>query len=336
MVLAVAIGTLSTAFIKLMLFTRQVIRVSLSVRLLIAGILTGIVAIFYPQVMGTGYDTITATFHGNIELSLLIAILIAKIILTPIILGLGIPAGLIGPSLFIGAVAGAIFGAAGGLFVDVSVSHIGMYAMLGMGAMMAAVLNAPLAALIALLELTNNHNIIFPGMIAIVCANLTTRYIFKTPSAFLALLQDQGLDYRLEPLAQILTRVSVAKVMSQSFKITTDQISLLQAKKILDRQTMWVVTQHKEQYNSVFPSSNISSFLARDLISDDQKIDLLRIPAQRFPIYNIPLKATLHQALQLMNSENIDLLCVLDYNETLIGILSRVQIEHYYTSKQSQ
>lgn len=336
MVLAVAIGTLATAFIKLMILTRQSVRVSLSIKLMIAGLLTGAVAIFYPQVMGTGYDTISQTFHGNIDLKLLLAILIAKILLTPIILGLGIPAGLIGPSLFIGAVAGAIFGAAGSLLVDISVSHIGMYAMLGMGAMMAAVLNAPLAALIALLELTNNHNIIFPGMIAIVCANLTTRYIFKTPSAFLALLQDQGLDYRLEPLAQILTRVSVAKVMSQSFKSCTPQISLSQAQALIQQQPMWVVTQQDQQYNSVFPATNISSFLARDVLHEDQLIDLSRIPAQRFAINNVHLKATLHEALQLMNSKNIDLLCVFDHNNKLMGILSRVQIEHYYTSKQSQ
>jgi len=286
--------------------------------------------------MGTGYDTISSTFSGNIELQLLLAILVAKLILTPIILGLGIPAGLIGPSLFIGALAGAALGTMGSMIVDISISHVGMYAMLGMAAMMAAVLNAPLAALIALLELTYNHNIIFPGMIAIVCANLTTRYFFNTPSAFLAALQAQGLDYRLEPLAQMLTRVSVAKIMSRSFQIMDQQTSLVQATQTVNNKTMWAVIKCDGTYTSIFPVTNINSFIERDLISNEQLIDLNRIPAQRFTINRVNLKATVHEALQTMNSQNVDLLCVFDHSDKLKGIITRSQIEHYYNSKQYQ
>ena len=334
MLLAICIGALASVFIKLMLFTKKTITASLSSKLLMAGLLTGCVALLLPQVMGTGYDTINETFLGHIELKLLLLILIAKVILTPIILGLGIPAGLIGPSLFIGAVAGAVMGGVGSLLVDIPVSNIGMYAMLGMGAMMAAVLNAPLAALIALLELTYNPNIIFPGMIAIVIANLTTRYLFNTPSAFLALLQDQGLDYRLEPLAQILTRVSVAKIMTNSFQISQRQITLAQAQQIIAQQTVWVVTVQDQQFVNVFPVSNISSFLDRDLITSEQLIDLERIPAQRVVIHSVNLRATLYEALQLMNKDDADVLCVFDHSENLIGILSRFQIEQYYSCKQ--
>jgi CIC family chloride channel protein len=335
-VLAVAIGCLATAFIKIMLFTREMVRISLSIKLAIAGLLTGAVALFYPQVMGTGYDTISDTFSGNLELSVLLAILIAKVILTPVILGLGIPAGLIGPSLFIGAVAGAALGITGNLLVDISVSHIGMYAMLGMGAMMAAVLNAPLAALIALLELTHNHNIIFPGMIAIVCANLTTRYLFNTPSAFLATLQAQGLDYRLEPMAQILTRVSVAKAMAKNLSIVENHISLTDAQKMNNQQTMWVVIRNNHKLTTLFPAVNLNNFLERDLVTAQELIDLDRIPAQRFTVHCINVRATLHEALQKMNNQDIDVLCVLDHKDQLLGVLSRTQIEHYYNTKQYQ
>jgi len=335
-VLAVAIGCLATAFIKIMLFTREMVRISLSIKLAIAGLLTGAVALFYPQVMGTGYDTISDTFSGNLELNVLLAILVAKVILTPVILGLGIPAGLIGPSLFIGAVAGAALGIAGNLLVDISVSHIGMYAMLGMGAMMAAVLNAPLAALIALLELTHNHNIIFPGMIAIVCANVTTRYLFNTPSAFLATLQAQGLDYRLEPMAQILTRVSVAKAMTKNLSIVEKHISLTDAQNINNRKTMWVVIRNNDKLTTLFLAVNLNNFLERDLVTSQELIELERIPAQRFAVHCINVRATLHEALQKMNNQDIDVLCVLDHKDHLLGVLSRTQIEHYYNTKQYQ
>ena len=171
-------------------------------------------------------------------------------------------------------------------------------------------------------------------MIAIVIANLTTRYLFNTPSAFLALLQDQGLDYRLEPLAQILTRVSVAKIMTNSFQISQRQITLAQAQQIIAQQTVWVVTVQDQQFVNVFPVSNISSFLDRDLITSEQLIDLERIPAQRVVIHSVNLRATLYEALQLMNKDDADVLCVFDHSENLIGILSRFQIEQYYSCKQ--
>ncbi|MEH6443441.1 MAG: chloride channel protein [Oceanospirillaceae bacterium] len=333
LLLGVLAGILGTFFIKLMLFTKSKIDWHLSYKLLLAGVLTGLVAIVQPEVMGTGYDTITDVFWDRLDLQLLLGILLAKILLTPIILGLGMPAGLIGPVLFIGAVMGAMFGIIGNLFIDSNVS-VGLYAMLGMGAMMAAVLNAPLAALIALLELTYNPNIIFPGMIAIVVANLTTRYVFNMPSAFLATLQAQGLDYRLEPLAQILNRASVAKVMSKSFQCSPTAISLHQAKTIISQNAMWLVVTNNEQHTSAFPVMNIQSFLDRGIITIHDKIDLNRIPAQRFEVTTINLRATLHEALQLMNSKETDLLCVYDHSSALAGLLTRAQIEHYYNNKQ--
>jgi H+/Cl- antiporter ClcA len=62
-----------------------------------------------------------------------------------------------------------------------------------MGAMMGATLNAPLAALTALLELTYNHHIILPAMLAIVAAGLTSGQLFGTSSIFLHMLQMRGL-----------------------------------------------------------------------------------------------------------------------------------------------
>ncbi|MFT5709074.1 MAG: CIC family chloride channel protein [Oceanospirillaceae bacterium] len=331
--LGILAGILGTFFIKLMLFTKSKIEWHLSYKLLFAGVLTGLVAIIQPEVMGTGYDTITDVFWDRIDLQFLLAILLAKILLTPIILGLGMPAGLIGPVLFIGAVMGAILGITGNQFIDSNIS-VGLYAMLGMGAMMAAVLNAPLAALIALLELTYNPNIIFPGMIAIVVANLTTRYVFNMPSAFLATLQAQGLDYRLEPLAQILSRASVAKVMSKSFQCSQEKVTLHQAQAIISQNAMWLIVTQNEQPICAFPVMNIQSFLERDIIATYDEIDLNRIPAQRFQISAINLRATLHEALQLMNSKETDLLCVYDHSTELAGLLSRTQIENYYNNKQ--
>ena len=334
LVLGVAIGCIAVLFIKLMLHTRKVQHWPLAYRLILAGVLTGLIAILYPQVMGTGYDTISESYDGKLDISLMLGILLAKLILTPIILGLGVPAGLIGPSLFIGAMAGAVLGFAGHYLIGIPLQHIGLYAMLGLGAMMAAVLNAPLAALIALLELTYSPNIIFPGMIAIVISNLTARYVFNTPSIFLASLQAQGLDYRLEPMAQILTRASVAKVMTKNFSTSNAKVSLQQAQQLVEDDLIWLLVKESEQQTNIFPVTNIANFLHRDVLNQDELIDLNRIPAERYEVVRLNLRATLHEALQLMDQRSTDLLCIYNHKEQLTGLLSRSQIENYYNNKQ--
>jgi len=59
--------------------------------------------------------------------------------------------------------------------------------MLGMGAMMGATLQAPLAALLAMLELTANPNIILPGMLAVVVSGIVSSHLFGRESVFLTL-----------------------------------------------------------------------------------------------------------------------------------------------------
>ena len=70
-----------------------------------------------------------------------------------------------------------------------------------MGAMMSAVLQAPLGSLMAVLELTHNANIILHSMLVIVTANLTTSQLFRQRSVFLNPMELLGLTYEANPLS---------------------------------------------------------------------------------------------------------------------------------------
>ena len=127
------------------------------------GIATAAVSVVLPEIMGIGYDSVNQWLRGEVIIAVAVPLLLAKLILSGWAAAMGFPGGLIGPSLVMGAAAGALMGQISTWLVpDYPVSY-GFYAMLGMGAMMGAVLRAPLAALIALLELTANPNIIMPG-----------------------------------------------------------------------------------------------------------------------------------------------------------------------------
>lgn len=325
------IGLLAVGFI--FLFTNvlrwsETTSVSFSSRLLAAGILTGGVAYYFPQVMGIGYDTVTSALHGELGIGLLFGILLAKFLLTPVVLGLGIPAGLIGPSLFIGAIAGAILGIFGSEAVDQQVANPGFYALLGMGSMMGAVVNAPMAALVAILELTGNPNIIFPAMISIVISNLIARYVFRMPSVFVASMQVQGMDYRFQPLTQLLSRSAVRSLMHTNFVKTSPEVSFTGAHEILQSDPAWILLSNDDQYSLLSPGDLHSIIRSH---SDDQNlIALHEIPAMRLDAEKLHDKATLQEALDHMSSKGVDALCIADRTDNIVGLLTRDQIEKHY------
>jgi len=336
--LGLVTALMAAVFIRIMVQTQRTIKWSMSTRFLTAGILTGIVALFYPQVMGVGYDTVTIALEGNTELKLLIGLLIAKWLLTPFVLGLGIPGGLIGPTFYIGAVTGATFGVIIALITGESHSGIGFYAMLGMGAMMGAVLNAPLAALIALLELTGNPNIIFPGMLTIVVATTTVRYFFNQPSIFLTSLKAQGLDYRQEPLTQALSRLGVSSIMHTDF-IRSGYIATADAAlHVLESHPEWMILEDKngKPTDILFPADLeyfIRAISNRDGFNPDLRLDLTEVPAVRKDIAPLPINATLKEALDKMNHDRLDALYIEKLNHDIAGIITRDQVEHFYTQK---
>ena len=189
-------------------------------RITISGITTGVVCIVVPEVMGIGYDTVEHALQGNVALGALVAVLCGKVLVSAVTYALRVPVGIIGPTLVIGACTGAVLGTAVRLLAPEFASDTAIYVMLAMGAMMGAVLQAPLAALIAVVELTGTPNITLPAMLAIVVAVVTTNSLFRQRSVFLATLEARGLIYPADPVAQHLQRTGVVGVMDRSFVVS--------------------------------------------------------------------------------------------------------------------
>ncbi|HCH33621.1 MAG TPA: chloride channel protein [Oceanospirillaceae bacterium] len=213
LVYGVVLGAMAAMFTKTLSSMQNFSAKPVLARMLVAGTFTGCLAFYIPQVMGMGSDSILAAIEGQYALGLLVALALAKLFATAISVGLGMPIGLIGPTLLMGACAGSALGHVSAYFIDGPTSDPGFYAMLGMGAMMSAVLQAPLAALVALMELTHNPEIILPGMATIVIANITCSYVFKQDSAFVEVLRKQGLDYQAKPITQALNHQGVTSLM---------------------------------------------------------------------------------------------------------------------------
>ncbi|HFE37246.1 MAG TPA: chloride channel protein [Gammaproteobacteria bacterium] len=187
----IVIGLLAVTFNRLLLTTAQRCKHSpIFWRLTLAGGMTGLMGLAAPQILSMGYDTLTAAFHNEIALNTLISILIFKLLASSIGLGLGLPGGLICPTLVIGAIGGSLVGTLVLLVFPDSNASPGLFAMIGMAAMMGASLQAPLAALLAIFELTLNPHIILPGLIAIVVASLVASEFLNQPSIFISIIRN--------------------------------------------------------------------------------------------------------------------------------------------------
>lgn len=134
----------------------------------------GLLAIRYPQLLGNGKDVAQLGFTGALGLPLLLALVFLKPLATSACLGSGVPGGLFTPSIAFGAMLGGLLGRAWSFFWPGAVP--GSYAMIGAAAVLAASMQAPIAALVLLLELTHHiATLLVPILFAVTGAAVTAR-----------------------------------------------------------------------------------------------------------------------------------------------------------------
>ncbi|WP_068314823.1 chloride channel protein [Polycladidibacter hongkongensis] len=152
-------------------WTARNIKLPLWLRPAIGGLAIGAIALFFPQVLGVGYEATDAALHGKLSLALMLALILAKTAATSITLASRFGGGIFSPSLYIGAMAGGAFGLiAGSAFPDIASSY-GLYAILGMGAVASAVLGAPLSTTLIVFELTGGYDL---SIALLLCVSIST------------------------------------------------------------------------------------------------------------------------------------------------------------------
>lgn len=299
-----------------------------------AGAITGCIALLVPEVMGIGYDSLNAALADQLPLLLLFTLIAAKIVATALSTGLGLPVGLIGPNLLIGACIGSAMGTIGRIFFPELASNHSFYVLLGMGAMMGAVLNAPLAALMALIELGNNTAMIFPGMLAITVATLTTSEVFKQQSAHRTTLSHLKLLIPTDPVSLALQRTSVASLLKRDVQVINSVIDRQQAAELLDQPPLWYVVRDEASGEKHLVWGNDLNPPLQLLLegSDDRPIEPLAVAGKYQQVMQVPLQATLCEALSVMDTKEVDVVYVTGdiagpFSDH--GIITRADIEKH-------
>ena len=159
----------------------------------IGGIVVGCLGLYLPQVMGLGYQTIGKILLGQQVWSLLLILLPLKILATVVTLGSGGSGGILGPSFFMGAALGGLFGFGVNAVFPQFAAPPGAYAVVGMCAVAAGTTLAPLQAIVMVLEMTKAYGMILP--LALCCAISTfIAYGIKRHSIYTLKLFRRGID----------------------------------------------------------------------------------------------------------------------------------------------
>jgi hypothetical protein len=265
----------------------------------------------------------------------LVLLLAGKVVATSICIGMGVPGGSIGPTLFIGAMLGALFAGLADYLPLTPANQVGLFALLGMGAMMSGSLQAPLAGLTAMLELTDNPKIILPGMLVVVISGLTASEIFGKQSVFISMLQSSGLKIGTDPLKQAQRRVGVASVMERRIAQVGFRVSRARARELLQTGPRYLLISTETDAQVLMPSSNLASYLeAEEAEQAHDPIDLTSIPAQRWNVATISLQANLQEASEALEPLEVEALAVKKQTATgsqrVYGVLTPEMVENAY------
>jgi chloride channel protein, CIC family len=175
--LGVAGGLLSVAFTQLLLRMRKYfLRLPAKTRWwhpVVGGVLVGVMGWFVPQVLGVGYTYVGDALNGNMAVKLMLLLIVLKLFGVTVSYATGNAGGIFGPALFLGAMLGGAFGTAAHHFLPGYTAAPGAYALVGMGALFAGIVRAPMTSVLMIFEMTRDYAAILPLMIA----NMTSLFI---------------------------------------------------------------------------------------------------------------------------------------------------------------
>jgi len=140
---------------------------------MIGGLVIGIGGYIEPRALGVGYTDIAALLDGHMLLKALLLLAIVKAVIWSVALGSGTSGGVLAPLLIMGGSLGALFGG------FMPIGDVGLWALLGMAAMMGGTMRSPLTAIVFAVELTHNFGALLPLTVACVAAHATTVLLLK-------------------------------------------------------------------------------------------------------------------------------------------------------------
>ncbi len=306
---------------------------SMPIKLLIGGLCVGIIALTFPEAIGIGYETVESILQDTpFTIPLLAILLVVKLLLTAISSASGFVGGIFAPSIFLGAVLGSLYGQAIASFLPASIPIAASpaYALVGMAAVLAGTVRAPLTSVLLLFEMTRDYRIVLPLMAAVgLCAWVLDQLDTSSPDRMI--MQWSNLPSDIE----VLEKIKIAEVMTLNPASVKYSMPLLQAAQF--------ITSGYHHSALVFDDVN---HLQGILTTQDIK-RLISAPAGLLPLEEMTVQnictsevictfadESLAEALKRMATRDLRQMPVVDRNQPkrVIGMVDRLAITTAYNT----
>ena len=162
-------------------FFKNLSRVALIFSAILGGVVIVLIGVYFPEMIGGGYNTISKVLDHSFTLYFLIILFVGRMVLTIFSYGTGVPGGIFAPMLAIGVVFGMLFGSVMQHYFPGLVSHPEVFAVAGMAGIFASTVRAPLTGLVLAVEMTANYELILPLIITTVTASVVTAQLGNEP-----------------------------------------------------------------------------------------------------------------------------------------------------------
>jgi CIC family chloride channel protein len=308
--LGIAGGFLSVAFTKLLLGMRKYfLHLPRSTRWwhpVAGGVTVGLMGWLVPQVLGVGYTYVGSALNGTMALKLMLLLVVLKLFGVTISYASGNAGGIFGPSLFLGAMLGGAIGTVAHDLLPGYTATPGAYALVGMGALFAGIVRAPMTSVLMIFEMTRDYAVIVPLMIA----NLTSFFIssrFQKQPIYEALAHQDGIHLPSHSTREESSQRTVAQIMRKSPPVLSAQIRVEEA-----------VEQTRSGPFRTWPVADKGYFLGilnkEDLevaFVDGRKEQPLASLVETLHVPHVHADHALHLALERMSKYHLDVLPVI-------------------------
>src|SRR5579864_5824457 len=309
-VLGVAGGVVSVAFTKLLLSMRaRFLRFPQSTvwfQPVAGGLLVGLMGWFVPQVLGVGYGFVGDALNGRMAFQLMLLLVVLKLLAVTASYASGNAGGIFGPALFIGAMLGGSVGTVAHHLLPAYTATPGAYALVGMGAVFAGIVRAPMTSVLMIFEMTQDYAVIVPLMIA----NLVSLFIasrLQHEPIYEALAVQDGIHLPTSESRKRYGLRQIARVMQPASQLLPAEITVREALERVQSSEFrtWLVTDRR----GVIGVINLSR-LERELAEGaDKKVGNL-VDAPAFP--HVHPDQGFDLALERMGANQIEILPVVN------------------------
>ena len=338
--LGVAAALVSVTFTESLLTLRK--RFNASTRLpgwmrpAIGGAVTGVLGVgamlfvHAGGITGGGYDVLAQALSGKLVVEVLLVLGACKLVATVLSYSSGGAGGIFAPSLFMGAMLGGAFGALDVRVLGHAHAEVGSFALVGMGAVFAGTIRAPITSILIIIEMTAGYGLTLPLMIANMTAYGLARRLRPTP-IYEALLEQDGIQlHAKKPVAEAIDRLTIDRVKlvpgpGATFLAGDRAARLLEVVEAAGRQDVFPVLDPAQRLIGLITLEDLTALAAEpDIEGLVCAADIMRAPVV------LQQHALVSEALDLMIAMGVRELPVVDGDLRILGLIDEAAIAREY------